>query len=139
MSSFGDLGRFFDTAWCTAWPSAPPKKRRYIFELRLIHLWFFIYDFYFLEIFRNFFLGGALPGSAGFFKKPTQIPNAGHPISPSFQNTDAHGSNSIYVVALKKWYILGKKCVQVDFVQALLLEFPKNPILVLCITVGPKC
>jgi hypothetical protein len=25
-------------------------------------------------------LGGASPGSAGCFKKPTQIPNAGHPI-----------------------------------------------------------
>jgi hypothetical protein len=24
-------------------------------------------------------LGGALPGSAGCFKKPDQIPNAGHP------------------------------------------------------------
>jgi hypothetical protein len=30
--------------------------------------------------FEEFFLGGALPGSAGCFKKPTQIPNAGHPI-----------------------------------------------------------
>jgi hypothetical protein len=30
MSSFGDLGRFFETAWCTAWPSAP-KNKNYIF------------------------------------------------------------------------------------------------------------
>jgi hypothetical protein len=44
-------------------------------------LLFFINDFYFLEFFfEEFFLGGASPGSAGCFKKPTQIPNAGHPI-----------------------------------------------------------
>jgi hypothetical protein len=29
---------------------------------------------------KIFFWGGASPGSAGCFKKPTQIPNAGHPI-----------------------------------------------------------
>jgi hypothetical protein len=43
-------------------------------------LWFFINDFYFLEIFLKNFFWGALPGSAGCYKKPTQIPNAGHPI-----------------------------------------------------------
>jgi hypothetical protein len=31
------------------------------------------------SMYVEFFLG-ALPGSAGCLKKPTQIPNAGHPI-----------------------------------------------------------
>jgi hypothetical protein len=55
---------------------APQKNNNYIF---LNYFWF-INDFYFLEFFLNNFLGGASPGSAGCFKKPTQIPNAGHPI-----------------------------------------------------------
>jgi hypothetical protein len=39
MSSFEDLGRFFETAYCTAWPSAPQKiKNKYIFELLLFNL-----------------------------------------------------------------------------------------------------
>jgi hypothetical protein len=32
---------------------------------------------------------GASPGSAGCFKKPTQIPNAGHPIYRFFNATAA--------------------------------------------------
>jgi hypothetical protein len=36
--------------------------------------------FFLNVIFDDFFWGGASPGSAGCFKKPTQIPNAGHPI-----------------------------------------------------------
>jgi hypothetical protein len=36
--------------------------------------------FYFLFLFFRNFFGGASQGSAGCFKKPTQIPNAGHPI-----------------------------------------------------------
>jgi hypothetical protein len=54
------------------------RPKKYIFELLLIHLWFFINDFYFLEFFlKNFFFLSASPGSAGCFKTPTQIPNAG--------------------------------------------------------------
>jgi hypothetical protein len=49
---------------------APPN----IFELLLIHLWFF------LKNLRIYFLGGASPGSAGCFKNATQTPNARHPI-----------------------------------------------------------
>jgi hypothetical protein len=37
-------------------------------------------DLYFYIFLEEFFFGGASPGSAGCFKKPTQIPNAGHPI-----------------------------------------------------------
>jgi hypothetical protein len=33
--------------------------------------------FYYFEL---FFVWGALPGSAGCFKKATETPNAGHPI-----------------------------------------------------------
>jgi hypothetical protein len=52
----------------------------------------------------------------------------------NFQNTDAHASNSrnAVAIALKKRYSLGNygensmTCVQVDFVQALLPEFPKK-------------
>jgi hypothetical protein len=47
---------------------------------------------------KNFFGGGASPGSAGCFKKPTQIPKAGHPIYGNYGElwgimgkTAAHG------------------------------------------------
>jgi hypothetical protein len=60
MSSLGGFSRFFETAWCSAWPSAPQKIKNKYFELLLIHLWFFINDFYFLEFFKNLFLFAAL-------------------------------------------------------------------------------
>jgi hypothetical protein len=51
----------------------------------------------------------------------------------NLQNTDAHGSNSKNAVALKSdtfWQLRGNTawpaCVQVNFVQALLPEFPKE-------------
>jgi hypothetical protein len=50
-----------------------PKK------IKIIYFWT---TFYFLEIFLKKFFWGASPGSAGCFKKPTQISNAGHPICP---------------------------------------------------------
>jgi uncharacterized membrane protein len=67
----------FLTAWCTAWTSAFNKIKINIFELLLIHLWFFI--FYFFEfVFNLFFVWDASPGSAGCFKNATQTPNAVH-------------------------------------------------------------
>jgi hypothetical protein len=41
----------------------------------------FINDFYFFEF---LFVWGASPGSAGYFKKVTQTPNAGHPFIPNY-------------------------------------------------------
>jgi hypothetical protein len=70
----GDLGRFFETAWCTARPSAP--KKIIFFWTTFDSLWYFINDFYFLEFFlKNFFLG-CFTRQCGL----SQIPNAGHPI-----------------------------------------------------------
>jgi energy-coupling factor transporter transmembrane protein EcfT len=52
-------------------------QQKYIFELLFIHLLFFINDFFFRIFLEFIFIWVALPGSAGFFKKATQTPNAG--------------------------------------------------------------
>jgi hypothetical protein len=48
-------------------------------------------------------LGGASPGCAGCFKKATQIPNAGHPISP----------NKFYYFSKRQIHFRDGKSVQV--------------------------
>jgi hypothetical protein len=70
-SSIGGLGHIFWKSLMHCLAERPPKNLRNIFELLLIHLWFFINDFY---IFRIFLVWGASPGSAGCYKNATETP-----------------------------------------------------------------
>jgi hypothetical protein len=69
MSSIGGLGRFFETAWCTAWPRPPPPKYFWtIFDFVLI---FFIN---FLEFIRIYFCLGRFTRQCGLFQKSDPNP-----------------------------------------------------------------